>query len=141
MAVLLFVAYEFWGRAWELDGAQRRLDHDLERLWALSAPPRPGQPVGRLHVPRLRKRWVVVSGVTPGALARGPGRYPGADEPGDLGNVAVAGHRMPSVFWNLDRLRAGDPVVAETRTGWFVYRVVRVRVVRPTQVEVVARNP
>lgn len=141
LVVLLFAAYEFWGKAWRMDRDQHGLDRDLDRLWALAAPPEPGRPIGRLYIPRLHKKWVVVKGVTPAALAKGPGRYPGRDEPGDLGNVAIAGHRMPSVFWNLDRLRPADPIVAETRTGWYVYRVVRLRVVRPTQVEVVARDP
>jgi sortase A len=45
------------------------------------------------------------------------------------------------VFWNLDRLRKGDPIVVETRSGWFVYRVTGRRVVRPSQIEVVAHNP
>ncbi|WP_131737359.1 class E sortase [Actinomadura roseirufa] len=141
LVVLLFGAYEFWGKAWRMDRDQHGLDRDLDRLWAAAAVPRRGEPIGRLYIPRLHKKWVVVNGVGAASLAKGPGLYPGRDRAGDVGNVAIAGHRMPSVFWNLDRLRTADPIIAETRTGWYVYRVVGLRVVRPTQVEVVARNP
>jgi sortase A len=94
-----------------------------------------------LHVPRLRAGWAVVEGVTQADLRRGPGHYPSSDDPGAVGNLAIAGHRLPSVFWNLHRMRRGDPVVVETRSGWYVYRVTRVHVVRPWQVEVIRHNP
>ncbi|MFC7478929.1 sortase [Luedemannella flava] len=61
--------------------------------------------------------------------------------PGELGNFAVAGHRMPSVFWDLDRLRPGDPIIVETRTRTFTYLVTEQRVVAPTAVDVVAPVP
>ncbi|MFC5751763.1 class E sortase [Actinomadura rugatobispora] len=136
LVVLLFAAYEFAGKAWAADRAQ----NDLDRRWEQGLPV-PGQPIGRLHIPRLGKKWVVAEGVSRGALAKGPGHYPDSDDPGEVGNVAIAGHRMPSVFWNLDRLRAGDPIVLETRSGWFVYRTTRSKVVPPTRVQVVAPDP
>jgi sortase A len=39
--------------------------------------------------------------------------------------VALAGHRVGrgSPFLDLDALRPGDPIIVETRTSWFVYRV------------------
>ena len=45
--------------------------------------------------------------------------------PGEIGNVALAGHRVGkgSPFLELDTLRPGDPIVLETRDSWFVYRV------------------
>ncbi|WP_267900926.1 class E sortase [Actinomadura craniellae] len=140
LVLLLFAGYEFYGKAWAAEQEQDRLDADLDRRWA-AGPPVPGQPASRLHIPRLDRHWVVTLGVTQAALAHGPGHYPRSEDPGEVGNVAIAGHRMRSVFWDLDRLRTGDPVVVETRTGWFVYRVVRLAVVRPDQIEVVAPNP
>jgi sortase A len=86
-------------------------------------------------------RWAVVEGVTQADLGKGPGHYPRTDDPGDVGNVGIAGHRLPGVFWNLDQLRKGDPLVVETRSGWYVYRVLRLRVVVPEQVQVIAHNP
>ncbi|GAA4624743.1 hypothetical protein GCM10023196_026160 [Actinoallomurus vinaceus] len=141
LVVLLFGAHEFLGGWWALDREQHRLDRQLTRAWAADAKPVPGQPVSRLYIPRLRKKWQVVEGVSQDDLARGPGHYPKSDRPGAVGNLAIAGHRLPSVFWNLDRLRPGDLIVVETRSGWFVYRVLRLRVVRPSQVEVVDHDP
>ncbi|MGH3241467.1 MAG: class E sortase [Spirillospora sp.] len=141
LVVLLFAAYQFFGAWWRMNSAQADLNDDLERRWAAGAPPVPGQPASRLYIPRLNKHWAVVEGVTAADLRRGPGHYPRSQAPGEVGNLAIAGHRLPSVFWNLDRLRAGDPVVVETRSGWFVYRVTRLRVVRPGQTEVIAPDP
>ncbi|WUI02379.1 class E sortase [Spirillospora sp. NBC_00431] len=141
LVVLLFAAHQFFGAWWRMNGAQADLDDDLRRRWAAGAPPVPGQPASRLHIPRLKKRWAVVEGVTAADLRRGPGHYPRSQAPGEVGNLAIAGHRLPSVFWNLDRLREGDPVVVETRSGWYVYRVTRLRVVRPGQAEVIAPDP
>jgi sortase A len=141
LLLLLFVAYELHVKPWLTDRAQDGLNQELDRQWAKGGALVPGQPVARLHIPRLHRRWAVVDGVTQADLAKGPGRYPRSDDPGEVGNLAIAGHRLPSTFWDLDRLRTGDPVVVETRSGWFVYRVTRVWVVRPWQVEVIKHNP
>jgi sortase A len=139
--LLLFAGYELFVKGWLTGRAQDGLNEELDRQWAAGTPPVPGQPVGRLHIPRLETRWAVVEGVGQADLRKGPGHYPSSDDPGEVGNLAIAGHRMPSVFWNLDRMRKGDPIVVETRSGWFVYRVTRVHVVRPWQVEVIRHNP
>jgi sortase A len=120
-----------------------------------------GSPVAVLHIPRLGDgyRRVVVEGTGQAQLASGPGHYVGTALPGRPGNVAIAGHRVGdgSPFLDLDRLRAGDPVVVETADTWFVYRVLGNpvpggstgdpsgipgrRVVEPTDVEVIAPVP
>lgn len=141
LVILLFAGYEFIGKAWNTERTQNGLNRDLDALWAKGRRPVPGQPVARLFIPRLHMRWAVVEGVTLADLSKGPGHYPHTDDPGDVGNVGIAGHRLPGVFWNLDRLRKGDAVVLETRSGWFVYRVRRLRVVVPEQVQVIAHNP
>jgi sortase A len=141
LVILLFAGYEFIGKAWNTGRAQDRLNHLLDGLWANRQKPVAGQPVARLYIPRLHLKWAVIEGVTQADLRKGPGHYPKTDDPGDVGNVGIAGHRLPGVFWNLDRLRKGDPIVVETRSGWYVYRVRRLRVVVPTRVEVIAHNP
>src|SRR5262245_25552568 len=97
--VSIFAGYAFFGQAWQIDHAQRGLNDKLDRLWSAGADPVPGQPAGRLYIPRLHKRWVVVEGVSQAALAKGPGHYPKSDDPGEVGNLAIAGHRITSVFW------------------------------------------
>lgn len=151
LVVLLFAAYEVYGKALQVGAQQNELNGSLDRQWSAPAPPAPsptidpppaeGKGVARLYLPRLGKSWVVVEGVSLRDIRLAPGRYPDSQMPGQLGNFAVAGHRMKAVFWDLDQLRTGDAIVVETRTGWYVYRVSRRSVVRPTQTEVVAANP
>lgn len=102
------------------------------------AGPDDGGPVALLHVPTLRLRLYVVEGSDEARLMLGPGRIPGTAAFGETGNTGVAGHRYPGVFWDLDELEIGAPVVLETRDTWLVYRVVDASVVRPEQNEVLA---
>lgn len=150
LVVLLFAAYEVYGKALQANAEQNRLGSALEEQWnAPVAPgtkpvadkPIPGAGVARLYIPRLGKNWVVVEGVTPKDIKLAPGRYPKSQLPGQVGNFAVAGHRMPSIFWDLDKVKVNDPMIAETRTGWYVYTVSRVFIIKPTRTSVVAANP
>ncbi|WP_214103549.1 class E sortase [Acrocarpospora catenulata] len=145
LVALLFAAYAVYGKAWQIEAEQAQVEARLDHTWAAppgeAAAPVPGQPLARLHIPRLHRKWAVVEGVTQADLRKGPGHYPRTARPGEIGNMAVAGHRIPSVFWDLDRLKPGDPIVAETRSAWFVYRVTSHREVLPTAVEVIAPTP
>lgn len=157
LVVLLFAAYEVWGKSAIVNEHQRDLDRQLQQQWAdqpavgpSAAPgtvpsaagkPTNGKVVGRLYLPRLKKNWAVVQGVTQADIRYAPGHYPETAMPGQVGNFAMAGHRTPAIFWDLDRLRTGDPVVVETADSWYVYKVVQTHVVTPTSVEVVAAVP
>src|SRR5262249_17264927 len=61
--------------------------------------------------------------------------------PGKVGNFAMAGHRSPGIFWDLDQVRTDDYLIVETRTNWYVYQVFQNHIVTPTSVEVVAATP
>lgn len=151
LVLLLFSAYEVWGKAVIVAGHQRDLDAQLAQEWANAAPdparvepdlaPPPGSSIARLYIPRLGKHWVVVEGVQQKDIVYAPGHYPGSAKPGQVGNFAVAGHRSPAVFWDLDRMRRDDVIVVETRTAFFVYLVTQNIIVSPTSVEVVAPVP
>jgi LPXTG-site transpeptidase (sortase) family protein len=165
LVLLLFAAYEVWGKTAIVAAHQEDLNAQLEREWSdptvspttpttsptpgTSQPPGevgpppipPGHAVGRLYLPRLNQYWVVVEGVGTADIRYAPGHYPGTALPGQVGNFSVAGHRIPAIFWDLDHLSPGDPVVVETRDTWFVYRVTELRVVLPNAVEVVAPVP
>jgi sortase A len=101
---------------------------------------RPGSDVR----PVTQEPLFVVEGVTVADLQRGPGHYPGTALPGQPGNFAVAGHRTTygAPFFSLDELLAGDEIHVTDRTGaQHVYRVVELRVVGPTQREVIGPDP
>jgi sortase A len=154
--VLLFVVYQLWWTNVEADRAAAAVTTQLEQQWDLDDgtpgqraefPPdlRNGQGFALLSIPRLGDRWQapVVQGVTLDDLAKGVGHYPDSALPGEVGNFAVAGHRATNgePFAYLDRIRAGDFVVVETRTTYYTYRMDDWYLVPPTQVEVVAPVP
>ncbi len=121
----------------------------VRRLAALFARGlKPGDPIGRLIIPRLGMDRIVVQGAAGSAslspasdtayLRGGPVHYgitplPGAGEP-----FAVAGHRTTygAPFYSLNELRRGDRIVVDTPYGRFTYRVARLTTVLPTEVGV-----
>ncbi|MEU1588484.1 class E sortase [Micromonospora sp. NPDC005710] len=156
LVVLLFAGYEVWGKSAIVDAHQNDLNNQLAREWGPTddptvapsvgpsvkpSPPVRGKPLAGLYIPKLDKNWVVVEGVTQDDIRFAPGHYPTSALPGQVGNFSVAGHRNRATFWRLDELDEGDPIVVESKTDWYVYRVSQTRIVRPTQVEVVAPVP
>lgn len=156
--VLLLCVFELWITGLSTARDQSRLSRDLERSWAQTAPagtstpaattpsppPALGSAFARLHLPTLDDGdLVVVEGVGVADLKRGPGHLPGSAAPGELGNMVLSGHRSTygAPFADLDRLRAGDPVVVQTRDSWVTYRVRELEVVDPTDVGVVLPVP
>jgi sortase A len=159
LIVLLFAAYELWGKSAIVNAHQNDLQRQLDQAWATAptvsptesagpvpAPanlPKPGngKVIAALFIPRMGKHWVVVQGVTPADIRYAPGHYPNTALPGQIGNFSVAGHRTPAIFWDLDQLRTGDPVVVETADSWYIYEVVGSEVVTPNAVQVIAPVP
>jgi sortase A len=100
---------------------------------------REGRPIGRIEIPSLDGRYVVVQGIQMGTLRKGPGHYPGTSFPGQGGTVAIAGHRTTYLapFRDVDDLERGEPVVLSMPYGRFTYEVERTRIVEPQQTEVI----
>ena len=151
LIVLLFAGYEVFGNSAEVQHEQDALSQELDQSWndptvgptpAVKAPAAPDAGlVGRLYIPKLNKKWVVVNGVTPKDIKGAPGHYPDSAMPGQVGNFSVAGHRIRKIFWFIDELHPGDVIGVETRDNWYVYKVYGDQIVKPTQVEVVAPVP
>jgi sortase A len=100
-----------------------------------------GTPIARLHLPTISKTLVAVEGAGDKQLNQGPGRMTNTAPFGEPGNTALAGHRYPSVFWSLDLIELGDPVIVETADSWLVYRTVRTVIVEPVDQTVLAPPP
>lgn len=109
----------------------------------LAAQAAPGDPLGRLSIPRIGARFTVAQGTAAADLRAGPGHYAATALPGQHGTVGLAGHRTTyrQPFRRLDALRPGDGVVLDMPYGRFTYRVTGSQVVAPSQVGVLARAP
>lgn len=156
--MLLFAAYEVYGKYFETKAAQAQLDSALEDEWergrrdlqaSPSATPQPpkeeeleiGDGVAKLYIPRVDNKWVVVEGENPIDIKHAPGRFREGAMPGQSGNFAIAGHRSPAIFWDLDLVREGDYIGVETLDKWYLYQVYETMVVTPDRYEVVEPDP
>jgi sortase A len=93
-------------------------------------PPSTDAGAWRLRVSRLDLTVPVVIGSSNEALDQGAGLVEGSALPGDLGNVAIAGHR-DTVFRPLEQIREGDEIVVESPTTRVFYRVREIRITTP----------
>lgn len=98
-------------------------------------PPKRGEPVAVLTIPRLSLSAVVLEGAGARELKLGPGHIARTPLPGEGGNFAVAGHR-DTFFRPLRSVLNHDVIEVETRTRKFRYRVTSTRIVDPTDVHV-----
>jgi sortase A len=154
LLVGLFLVYQLWITDLFQARTQARLHSRLAAAWTAPSGPAPGRaapPAVRphpslgqgfavLHVPRFGAGYapVIVEGVGEAQLQEGPGHYPGTAMPGEIGNFVVSGHRTTygKPFNQLDELRPGDPIVVEVSDRYYVYRLTRSEVVRPTALDV-----
>jgi LPXTG-site transpeptidase (sortase) family protein len=91
-----------------------------------------GQPVARIHIPRVALDAVVLEGISDETLAVAPGHYPGMALPGDGGHVVLAAHR-DSFFKDLGDLDQGDAITLTRTDGRDVpYTVMRSYIVHGT---------
>jgi sortase A len=101
-----------------------------------SAPaPRPGELIGRLRIPRLDVAVMVREGAGESTLRRAVGHIPGTGLPGQIGNVALAGHR-DTFFRPLRNIRKDDVIDLETGRGTLHYLVQSTQIVSPSDVGV-----
>jgi LPXTG-site transpeptidase (sortase) family protein len=130
-----FVVWQLWGTAIAQGQAQDQLKTQFETLRAHHHPPKAtaagpslipaptrvatppdGSVVAELQIPAIGADQYVVEGTTTDDLSKGPGHYTGTAEPGQAGNVAIAGHRTThgAPFNRLGSLRKGDQIILTT---------------------------
>jgi sortase A len=84
-----------------------------------------GDVIARMIVPSIDLDKYVVEGVGVSDLRKGIGRYRGSAHIGDLGNVALAGHRSTygEPFGRIGELLPGDQISLTTPVGTATYEV------------------
>jgi sortase A len=134
LGLLGYVAWQFFGTNVVSHHKQRQIVEQTQRSWSHQAGPS-GHVAGRdlagaqalVRIPAFGKNYVVPvgAGVTNAVLAEGLGHFNGTVGPGQVGNYALAGHRVThgEPLRDLPLLRPGDQVVVETRTRTFTYRI------------------
>jgi sortase A len=155
---LLFIGYLVWGTSLRAASAQRQLSGELNQQWqqapargdAIEAGPEQfhlstGEPFGFITIPAFGPHWrfTLIQGTAMAQLDVSPGHVPGTQWPGQVGNFAVAGHRVTAgnPFWSLPSLRSGDLVYIQTKLDNFTYRVTSEKQVLPTDVGVLDPVP
>jgi sortase A len=140
VVIALFLAYLMWGSGQRAAQAQDQFTAQLNREWRASPVavgvirPRSdrirlvtGEPFAFLRIPVFGVRWrfTIIEGTQLAQLNLSPGHVPGTQLPGQVGNFAIAGHRVTAgnPFWGLPGLHVGDMVYVDTRYDTYAYQV------------------
>ncbi|PRY11405.1 class E sortase [Kineococcus rhizosphaerae] len=162
---LLFVVWQLYWTDLTSGKVQAATVSSLEQRWGPSTPaptapatqpvadppvdpvavPALGDPFAIVYVPRFGGDYAVpvVEGTGTEELKDGIGHYVQSVMPGQVGNFAIAGHRVTygKPFNRIAELQDGDAVVVATATQWLTYRVRSHEIVSPQQVSVIAPVP
>lgn len=102
--------------------------------------PTPGPAQARsIFIPRIwNSPAPVVQGDGWEQLKKGVGQHLGTANPGQRGNLVLSAHNdiFGELFRDLDRLQPGDDIVVASSSRDFTYRVTGMKIVEPTEVEV-----
>ncbi|WP_180989959.1 sortase [Streptomyces noursei] len=100
-----------------------------------------------LRIPALGAQWAqpVFEGTGAAQLRAGVGHFEGTEEPGQVGNFAVAGHRSgveAPPFAGVDRITVGAPITVTTANRiTYTYRVTQKVTVSPGSVGYIGQVP
>jgi sortase A len=135
LACLGWVGYEYFGtnlvskHAFDAESKQLRATwgdeskSDPEGKEQASAIP--GDAIALLRIPAFGRDYEVpiLNGTDLSVLAKGVGHYSSTAAPGQIGNFALAGHRVThgQPFARLLDLKQGDQVIVETRQAIYTY--------------------
>jgi sortase A len=92
-----------------------------------------------VKIPKIDSVEPVKEGTDRQALAASLGHETGTALPGEAGNCVIAGHRnytFGKFFNRLNEVEVGDMIYIESPTETYSYRVSEIKVVEPTQVEI-----
>ena len=102
-------------------------------------PDAPKNVVGRLSIPKLGLSAMVLEGDDARILRMGLGHIPGTAEPGQRGNIGIAGHR-DTFLRPLRHINKGDNVILETAENTYRYQVTSIEIVEPRNVGVLSAH-
>ncbi|MFA5607007.1 MAG: class E sortase [Leucobacter sp.] len=160
LAVFGYIVWQPWHTGLGVTAKQTELAAEESARWdaeydsvytgevPVTAQPAPSETFAVLHVPSFGTTYANAVAETTDWWTvlnldeKGIGRYENTQLPGEVGNVALAGHRsgpLINSFREIMNLRVGDPLFIETADGWYTYRFRSIEYVLPNEVDVL--NP
>jgi sortase A len=128
LSVLGWLAWQYWGTNWQSQQRHADVTRTLEKTWSSDQPTAAtefGEASAILRIPRFGDDWSVpvLEGASDEVLAAGVGHMPDTAQPGERGNLGLAGHRVThgEPFARIRDLRPGDEVVVETVDATHTY--------------------
>lgn len=95
-----------------------------------------GQVFATLKIPSIGVEKPIIHGDGEDELKKGVGHYAGSTLPGEKGNFVIDGHR-DTVFKKLEGIKENDQVFIETQWGTYEYKVKEIKIVKPTERDVI----
>jgi sortase A len=130
LAVLGWVAWEYFGTTWVSHRHRDQAISRLEQAWHgghASVHTSWGKADAIIRIPRFGASYAVpvLEGTSTTVLATGYGHFTGTAGPGQVGNYALAAHRIThgEPLRRMPDLRTGDEVIVQTRTQTYTYRL------------------
>lgn len=136
LGILGWAGWQYFGTNVTSRQEAKQASTSLEQRWAsekksdpkaVAVPTGLGDGMALMRIPDLGSDWQypVLAGTTTDVLAKGIGWYATTGKPGEVGNFAVAGHRVThgEPFRRLLELKKGAKVIVETRDAVFTYEL------------------
>lgn len=136
LVILGYIGWQLWGTTWVAKREQREITTSVENQWreqpGVRRSLRPkntakGDTSALVRIPRFGKKYVVpvLEGTSSKALTQGYGHFTSSADPGEVGNYALAAHRVThgEPLRRMPELRPGDEVVIETVDIAYTYEL------------------
>jgi len=141
------LGWHFWTLREAAKAQQRSREWISRTTVELRAAPRPeprglsrGDVIGELEIPRLDISVAIFEGDDAGILKLGAGHIPKTALPPGSGNIGIAAHR-DTYFRPLRLIRVNDLIELKTSAGASRYAVTETKIVRPSDIGVLAKAP
>ncbi len=135
LACLGWVGYQYFGTNVVSENAFQTERDQLRAKWVeqKKSDPKhkkaetviPGAAIGLLRIPAFGDKYEIpiLNGTDLSILSKGVGHYSSTAQPGQIGNFAVAGHRVThgQPFSRMLELVKGDKIIVETRQAIYTY--------------------
>jgi sortase A len=133
VVMLGYVGWQFWGTNWTSQRAHQETTTELQRQWEQSgqalepALVPEGEASALIRIPAFGDDYVVpvLEGTSEEVLTEGYGHFRGTANPGEVGNYALAAHRVThgEPLRRMPELRPGDEVIVETADATYTYEL------------------